>query len=252
MKKMTKIIAVVMALALLVSMTACSQKGLTVADIQEDGKFIVATNAEFPPFEYKDGDKITGFDMELAAYIAGKMEVTLEISDIAFEDIIANIQAGAAHIGAAGMTVKPDRLENVDFSNTYFSANQVIILKEDATFTATSELKDMKIGVQDGTTGADFVRDNIKEPMGFTSGALAVEAMKAGQVDCIVIDNYPAIEFVKKNEGLKIFETPLTVEEYAIAIPKNSPELVKVINDAIKELQDSGEFDKLLEKYDLK
>ena len=110
----------------------------------------------------------------------------------------------------------------------------------------------MNIGVQDGTTGADYVRENIKEPMGFASGALAIEAMKAGQIDCVIIDNYPAIEFVKKNPGLKVYETPLTVEEYAIAIPKNSPELVEVINKVIKDLTANGEFDKLLEKYELK
>ncbi|MBR4950118.1 MAG: transporter substrate-binding domain-containing protein [Clostridia bacterium] len=252
MKKMTKIIAAVMALVLLVSITACGKSGLTLEDIKADGKLIVATNSEFPPFEYKDGDAVVGFDMDLCAYIAKEIGVTMEVLDIAFEDVIANIQSGSAHIGAAGMTVKPDRLQNVDFSDTYFKASQVIILKEDAAFTATSELKNMNIGVQDGTTGADYVRENIKEPMGFASGALAIEAMKAGQIDCVIIDNYPAIEFVKKNPGLKVYETPLTVEEYAIAIPKNSPELVEVINKVIKDLTANGEFDKLLEKYELK
>ncbi len=252
MKKIAKILAAVLAISLMISITACSQKGLTVDDIKSQGKLIVATNAEFPPFEYKSGNDFVGFDMDLTKLIADEMGVSFKVSDMLFDNIVVAIKSGNAHLGAAGMTIKPDRLANVDFSEPYFSANQVIILKEDAEFTATSELKNMKIGVQDGTTGAEYVRDNINEPQGFESGALAIEALKAGQIDCVVIDNYPALEFVKKNEGLKIYETPLTEEEYAIAVPKNSPELVKFINDTIQKLKDNGKFDELLEKYDLK
>lgn len=252
MKKITKILAAVLVLCLMFSITACSEKGLTLQDIKDQGKLIVATNAEFPPFEYKESDKFVGFDMELSKMMADELGIEVEVSDLAFDNIVTAIKAGQAHIGVAGMTIRPDRLENVDFSEPYFSANQVIIVKKDSEFTATSELKDMKVGIQDGTTAGDYLRENGKEPMGFESGALAIEALKAGQLDCVVIDNYPAIEFVKKNPELKIFETPLTVEEYAIAIPKNSPEVVEFVNNFVKKFKDEGKFDSLLEKYGLK
>lgn len=252
MKKIAKILAAVLALCLMFSITACGDKGITVQDIKDQGKLLVATNAEFPPFEYKEGDEFVGLDMELSKMLAKELGVEVEISDMAFDNIVTAIKVGQAHIGVAGMTVRPDRLQNVDFSEPYFSANQVIIIKKDSDFTATSELKDMKVGIQDGTTAGDYLRENGKEPMGYESGALAIEALKAGQLDCVVIDNYPAIEFVKMNPELKIFETPLTVEEYAIAVPKNSPEVVEFINNYIKKIKDDGTFDSLLEKYGLK
>ena len=206
----------------------------TTAAIGGEGKVLVmATNAEFPPYEYHDGGDIVGIDVEVAEAIAGKLGMTLEVEDIAFDSIIPELESGKADIGVAGMTVNEDRLKNVDFTDPYTTASQVIIVKEDSEIAGPDDLKGKYIGVQLGTTGDIYASDYEAE----------------GKIDAVVIDQEPAKVFVSQNEGIKILDEALTVEEYAIAIKKGNTELLDQVNGALAELKESGELQAIIDKY---
>ena len=250
---MKKVLVVALSAILAVSMfTACgSKKSETTNGTVNEDKLIMGTNAEFPPFEYYDGDEVVGIDAEFAAAIADKLGMDLKIEDMAFDSIIPAVQSGKADIGAAGMTVTEDRATQVDFSDSYYTGVQVIIVTDDSDITEPDDLKGKKIGVQQGTTGDiystdDFGDDNVER---FNKGMEAVQALQQGKIDAVIIDNQPAKTFVEENEGLKILETSYVEEDYALAIKKGNDDLVKKVNDAIKELKEDGTFDKIVAKY---
>ncbi len=212
----------------------------------------MATNAEFPPYEYHDGGEIVGIDVEIAEAIAKKLGKTLEIEDIAFDSIIPEIDSGKADFGAAGMTVSEDRLKNVDFSDTYTTSSQVIIVKEGSEITGPDGLAGKSIGVQLGTTGDIYASDYESEGSTierYSKGFEAVQALLQDKLDAVVIDLEPAKVFVSENEGIVILEEALTVEEYAIAVKKGNTELLEQINGALAELKDSGELQAIIDKY---
>ncbi len=216
------------------------------------GVLVMATNAEFPPYEYHDGGDIVGIDVEVAEAIAKKLGMTLEIEDIAFDSIIPELESGKADIGVAGMTVDEDRLKNVDFTEPYTTASQVIIVKEDSDIAGPDDLKGKYIGVQLGTTGDIYASDYEADGSTierYNKGFEAVQAMQQGKIDAVVIDNEPAKVFVSQNEGIKILDEALTVEEYAIAIKKGNTELLDKINKALAELKESGELQAIIDKY---
>lgn len=214
------------------------------------GKLIMATNAEFPPYEFHDNGQIVGIDAEIAAAIAEKLGMELQIEDMAFDSIIPAVQSGKADIGAAGLTVNEDRLKNIDFTDTYAEAAQVIIVKEDSQIASPDDLTGKKIGVQLGTTG-DIYADDIEdaEVERYNKGMEAVQSLLQDKIDAVIIDREPAKVFVKENEGLKILDEAFTEEEYAIAVKKGNTELVEKINVALKELKESGELQKIVDKY---
>ena len=212
----------------------------------------MATNAEFPPYEYHDGGDIVGIDVEVAEAIAGKLGMTLEVEDIAFDSIIPELESGKADIGVAGMTVNEDRLKNVDFTDPYTTASQVIIVKEDSEIAGPDDLKGKHIGVQLGTTGDIYASDYEADGSTierYNKGFEAVQAMQQGKIDAVVIDQEPAKVFVSQNEGIKILDEALTVEEYAIAIKKGNTELLDQVNGALAELKESGELQAIIDKY---
>ena len=224
----------------------------------EGGTLIMATNAEFPPYEYHDssqtgpdGTDIVGIDAEIAGAIAEKLGKELVIEDIAFDSLIPELQSGKADLVAAGMTVTEDRLVNVDFSDTYATAVQSIIVTSDSEIAGPDDLAGKKIGVQQGTTGDlyatdDFGDENIDR---YPKGVDAVQALIQGKVDAVIIDNEPAKVFVGDNDNLKLLETAYAEEEYAIAVKKGNTELLEQINTVIQELKDSGEMDEIIGKY---
>ncbi|PXX57051.1 amino acid ABC transporter substrate-binding protein (PAAT family) [Hungatella effluvii] len=214
------------------------------------GKIVMVTNAEFPPYEYHENDTIVGIDADIARAVAEQMGVELEIQDMAFDSLIPAIQSGKADFAAAGMTVNEDRLKNVDFTDTYAQAAQVIIVKTDSPIASPDDLTGKKIGVQTGTTG-DIYADDIEnaEVQRFNKGMEAVMALNQGKIDAVIIDREPAKVFVKENEGLKILDEAFTEEEYAIAVKKGNTELLEKMNAAIKELKESGELQKIVDKY---
>ena len=221
-----------------------------------DNTLVMATNAFFPPYEYYEGDDIVGIDAEIGKAIADKLGMDFEISDIEFEAIIANIQSGKADMGMAGMTVTEDRKKNVNFTRSYATGVQVVIVTEDSDIASIDDMQGKMIGVQTGTTG-DIYCSYPPEEDGFgedhvtryNKGSDAVMALLSGKVDCVVIDNEPAKAFVAANEGLKILETAYTEEEYAICIAKDNEELLEKVDTALGELIDDGTVQKIIDKY---
>lgn len=247
--KLKKIVSVLLAAAFVFSLAACGSKESS-EDSSEKETLVMATNAEFPPYEYHEGDDIVGIDAEIAAAIAEKLGMELKIEDMAFDSIIPAVTAGKADIGVAGMTVTEDRLESVNFSDTYATATQVVIVKEDSDITGPDDLAGKTVGVQLGTTGdiyASDIEDATVEQ--YNKGFEAVQALTQGKIDAVIIDGEPAKEFVKEAEGLKILDEAFTEEEYAIAIAKDNTDLEEKINDALGELKDSGKLDEIIAKY---
>ena len=212
----------------------------------------MATNAEFPPYEYHDGDAIVGIDAEIAKAIADELGMELEIEDIAFDSIIPEIVSGKADMGLAGMTVTEDRMQSVDFSDTYAKASQKIIVTEDSEIASPDDLKGVIVGVQLGTTGDIYVSDLEADGTTverYNKGFEAVQALSQGKIDAVVIDGEPDKTFVAETEGLKILEESFTDEEYAIAVKKGNTELLEKINGALKTLKDNGTLDEIVAKY---
>ena len=176
--------------------------------------------------------------------------MTLQIEDMAFDSIILAVNSGKADIGVAGMTVTEDRLENVNFSDSYATAAQVVILKEDSEIATVDDLAGKTIGVQLGTTG-DIYADDIEDATieRYNKGFEAVQALSQGKIDAVIIDREPAKVFVEENEGLKILDEEFTVEEYAIAIAKDNEELLEKVNGALAALKESGKLDEIIAKY---
>lgn len=212
---------------------------------------IMATNAEFPPYEYHEGKDIVGIDVEIAKAVAEQMGAKFEVSDMAFDAIISAVDSGKADFGAAGMTVTEDRKKNVDFSDTYATSVQSVIVPENSDIKSIDDLKGKKIGVQQGTTGdiyatKDYGKDAIQP---FPKGVDAVLALGAGKVDAVIIDGNTAKAFVADQKGLKLLDSAYAEEEYAICVKKGNTELRDGINAALKELKASGELDEIVAKY---
>ena len=185
------------------------------------GTLVMATNAEFPPYEYYEDGDIVGIDVEIAKAIAAKLGMELQIEDMAFDAIIPAVTSGKADFGAAGMTVTEERQRSVEFTDTYANSNQVAIVKEDSDITGSDALAGKIIGVQLGTTG-DALATEIKDATveRYNKGLEAVQSLTQGKIDAVVIDQATAEAFVKKTEGIKILEEKMSEEEYAIAIKK--------------------------------
>ena len=216
----------------------------------EEGKLIVSTNAEFPPYEYYDANEIVGIDIEIAQAIADKLGLELEVKDGAFDAIIAEVVSGKADIGIAGMTVTDERKQNVDFSDSYATGTQVIIVKEDSEIKSAADLEGKSIGVKLGTTG-DIMATDIKDSKveQYNKGMDAVQALSQGKIDAVIIDSEPAKFYEKEVSGLKILDEAFAVEDYAIALKKGNTALQSKINEALKELKAEGKIDEIIGKY---
>ena len=247
---MKKIICIILALMLVCSLAACNKDGGEKMTL-ESGKLYMSTNAAFPPYEMTTDDGgFAGIDVEIAQAVAKKLGLELVILDMDFDAALLAVQEGKSDIVMAGVTVNDDRKLVMDFSNTYSTGKQVIIVKEGSDVTKDN-LGSKMIGTQRGTTGYIYASDDFGEDhvTAYDNGATAVQALKNGQVDCVIIDNAPAREYVKANTGLKILETEYVVEDYAIGFGKNNPELVKAVNKALTELTNDGTIQKILDKY---
>ncbi len=216
-----------------------------------EGTLTMGTNAAFPPYEYYDGDTIVGIDAEICQAIADKLGLKLEIQDMDFSSLVAAVQSGKIDISAAGMTVTEDRLKNIDFTDSYSTGVQVVIVPEDSDIQSIDDLQGKLIGVQDATTGHIYCSDDFGDEnvIPYNNGAMAVQALKDGKVDCVVIDQQPAKSFVEANEGLKILDTEYVTEDYAIAVAKDNTALKDAINTALAELKEDGTVQSILDKY---
>lgn len=280
MKKYSKILLAVLLFAMMVSLVACggnsdntSGTDLPPADdtppasdtdidsgsftTANPGYLTMATNAQFPPYEFYEGSDIVGIDAEIAAAIAEKLGLELMIEDMEFDSITTAVNTGKADIGLAGMTVTEERLEEVNFTESYATGVQVVIVAEGGPIASVDDLFDVggfTIGVQRNTTGDmyttwDLEDEGLATIDRYSKGADAVMALKTGKVDCVVIDNEPAKAFVAENEGLMILETEYAVEDYAGAMSKSNTALFEAVNAALKELIADGTIKAIIEKY---
>ena len=229
----------------------------TAADEEstEQATLKMGTNAYFQPYEFYEGDKIVGIDAEIAAAIAEKLGMTLEIVDMEFDSILTAVNEGSVDFGMAGMTITEDRLLEVDFSISYANGVQAIIVPEGSAITSVNDLyaegASYKVGVQLGTTGDIYATDDFgsENVTTFSNGNEAILALIGGSVDCVIIDNEPAKALVAANAGLKILETAYANEDYAICVKKGNSELLDKINVAIMELTEDGTIDAIVAKY---
>lgn len=229
----------------------------------EEGKLIMATNAQFPPYELvSDGEGFngTGFegiDVEIASAIADKLGLELQIDDMEFTSALTAVQNNAADVILAGLTYNEERDEVLDFTESYSTGVQVVIVTEDSDITSIDDLaNDKMIGTQAGTTGWAYASDTPENGgygedhvNGYDSGALAVQALLNGQIDAVIIDDAPAQEFVEANEGLKILETPWITEDYCAAVDEGNEALLNAINNALVEMIEDGTVQEILDKY---
>lgn len=272
---MKKIIAVLLAVLMLALFAACGTANNDVkpTDAPKDDvqKLVMATNASFPPYEFVgENGAYEGIDVEIAGKIAEKLGLELEIVDTEFGSIIGGVQSGKYDMGMAGMTVTDERKESVDFTNTYATAVQVVIVAEDCPYESfedfytgfddeenpTGVVEGIKIGVQQDTTGDIYSSDEPanwgfgeENVIRYKTGNDAVAALKSGKVTAVVIDSEPAKAYVEANEGLKILDGAYAEEEYAICVAKENSDLLDQINTALQELIDDGVIAEIVEKY---
>ena len=226
---------------------ADAEGGLTIVE----GKLTMSTNAQFPPYEMTTDDGgFEGIDVEIAPAIAEKLGLELDILDMDFDSALLAVQQGKSDIVMAGVTVNDDRLLVMDFSTSYANGVQVVIVKEGSDITIDN-MGEGLIGTQRGTTGNIYCTDDYGEEhvVAYDDGFTAVQALVNGQVDCVVIDNAPAQEFVKNNAGLAILDTEYANEDYAIGVNKGNSALLDAINGALEELIADGTVQSIIDKY---
>ena len=285
MKAIKKLAALLLALSMVFALAACSNQGDTptptaepseagepsaevtepaqgggTAEVTtvEPGKLHMSTNAAFPPYEMTTDDGgFEGIDVEVAEAIAKKLGLELVVDDMGFDAALLAVQNGQSDIAMAGITVKPDRQEVMDFTDSYTNAVQVIIVNEDSPIQSVDDLVNAEmIGCQRATTGYEYCAADPEDDgygadhvTAYETGALAVMDLVQGKVDAVVIDNEPAKAYVAQNPGLKILDTEFANEEYAIAVKKGNTALLDAVNAAMAELKADGTFQDIVDKY---
>ena len=218
----------------------------------EAGKLTIATNAAFPPYEMTtDAGEFEGIDIDTAKAIAEKLGLELQIDDMDFDAALLAVQQGKSDMVMAGVTVTDERQNVMDFTDSYATGIQSIIVKEDSDIASVDDLAGKKIGTQRGTTGYLYCSDDFGDEnvVAYDNGLTAVQMLNNGQVDCVVIDNAPAKEFVAANPGLKLLDTAYVEENYAIGVGKGNTELKDAINTALEELKADGTLQAIVDKY---
>ena len=245
---MKKITALLIALMLILA-TAASAATLTTG-----------TSCDFPPYEYYDDEtgEIVGIEVEIVDLVCEKLGYEMQVEDMQFDSIIAAVVSGKVDVGVSGFTVTEERKQNVDFSTSYTTAKQSVLVPADTTITSVDDLfnaeNEFKIGVQIGTTGdlyitGDVEANGLKHTVErFNKYGDAVMALLSGKLDCMIVDDQVAISFAAANEGLSILDTAYALEEYAVCFPKNS-ELYDSFNAALEELINDGTVQTIIDKY---
>ena len=234
------------------SSEAASETETAELSTVEPGKLIMSTNAAFPPYEMTtDSGEFEGIDIETAQAIADKLGLEPQIDDMDFDAALLAVQQGKSDMVMAGVTVTDERQNVMDFTDSYATGIQSIIVKEDSDIASVDDLAGKKIGTQRGTTGYLYCSDDFGDEniVAYDDGLTAVQMLNNGQVDCVVIDNAPAKEFVAANPGLKLLDTAYVEESYAIGVGKGNTELKDAINTALEELKADGTLQSIVDKY---
>lgn len=227
----------------------------------EEGKLIMSTNAQFPPYEMVadgegfNGTGFEGIDVEIASAIADKLGLELQIDDMEFDSALLAVQNNTADVMLAGLSYSEERDEVVDFTDSYATGVQVVIVKDGSDVTMDN-LGEKMIGTQRGTTGYIYASDTPENGgygedhvLAYDNGATAVQALMNGQIDAVIIDEAPAKEFVAANEGLTILPGNWVEEQYCAAVDEGNTALQNAINTALNELMDDGTVDEIIAKY---
>ena len=254
MKKTLKVLSLALVLVLtVVCFTAC---GNETAENTETKTLKIGTNAEFPPFEFIDSEEgvineFAGIDMEIIKNISDEIGVKPVINNMDFDGLLIALSSGQIDAVIAGMTVTDERAEQVDFSEPYYTATQVMIVPADSTVASAKDIADLRIGVIDGYTGQTCVEELGYKFSGYKKGADAVLDLANGNLDVVVIDSATAEKFIGENKDLKIVKDSETFEDeqYAIAVKKGNKELLDSINKSIKAMKESGEIGEISAKY---
>lgn len=234
------------------SSEAASETETAELSTVEPGKLIMSTNAAFPPYEMTtDSGEFEGIDIETAQAIADKLGLELQIDDMDFDAALLAVQQGKSDMVMAGVTVTDERQNVMDFTDSYATGIQSIIVKEDSDIASVDDLAGKKIGTQRGTTGYLYCSDDFGDEnvVAYDDGLTAVQMLNNGQVDYVVIDNAPAKEFIAANPGLKLLDTAYVEEDYAIGVGKGNTELKDAINTALEELKADGTLQAIVDKY---
>ena len=211
-------------------------------------ELIMVTEAGFAPYEYYDGGEVVGVDVDIAKEIAKYLGKTLVVKDIAFDSIINEVKTGKADFGAAGISYSEDRAKNVDFSINYSVSKQVVIVSNNSNINNVNNISNKKIAVQLGSIADTFVTENFKNAsiVRQKKYLAAIEDLKAGKVDCVVMDELPAKEIVASNSGIKILDGSLTNDSYGMVVKKGNKELLDAINTVLENLKNEGKIDEYI------
>lgn len=246
---MKKLLCVVLVMLMTVSLVACGNKKDTDSTGEETSEtLIVGTEPGFAPYEYMEGDKVVGIDMDIAQAIAEAMGKELEIKTMDFDGALLAVEQGKVDFVAAGVSVDEDRAKRMDFSDEYVNSTEVVVVnKENPMVASVEDLNDKIIGVQQGNIADYYVSDeeNLtpKDIKRYTKFAQAAEDLKNSKIDCIVMDLYPAQELVDSNDSLIMLDGTLFEDKYAIAVQKGNTELLNKINEVIAQLIKDGKIE---------
>ena len=238
-----KRIKVSLLLIILFLVSGCASKN--------EDELVLATEAGFAPYEYYKDGEIVGVDIDIAKEIAKELDKKLVIKDVSFDFLINEVKSGKADFAAAGISITEERKEEVDFTDEYTTSNQVVVVRKDSNIQSFDELKDKKIAVQLGTVADLYVTENYKDATLVTHKKYlsAAEDVKGGKVDCIIMDQLPALEIVKENPELKVMDGILFQDKYGMIVKKGNDSLRKDINRVLKRLNEDGTIEELILKH---
>ena len=240
---MKKILRLSLCFICLIVMVGCGKK--------DDNKLVMVTEAGFAPYEYYENGEIVGVDVDIAREIAKELGKEIVIKDIAFDSIINEVRTGKADIGAAGISYSDERAKKVDFSINYSVSKQVVIVKNDSFINSINDINDKKIAVQLGSVADTYVTENYKnaEIVRQKKYLAAIEDLKVGKVDLVVMDELPAKEIIEKNSGIKILDGELTSDSYGMIVKKGNTELLETVNKVLNRLSSDGSIDNFIIKH---
>ena len=246
---MKKFIALALVLVLCLSLAACGAKGPSLADIKKAGKMTVATSPDFPPFESLEGNEVVGIEVEIMKLIAKDLGVELEFVQMDFDSVLIGIQAAKYDCAMSGITATAERAKNMLFTDAYYNAAQVIVVKADSAIKTKADLAGKTVSVQTGTTAEEGCTDEGITTQGYTANADAKAALTTGKVDAWVVDNLTALQMVQEGDGLVVLEEKMTEEPYAFAFAFGSEDLVEEINKSLKKLIDNGTIEQIFTQF---
>lgn len=252
MRKWTTVVVLLLALSLVVA--ACGGGGGEY-DLVQEGTLTVCSDIPYPPFEFEEGGSYTGFDVEIMGAIGDELGLDVEFIDSAFESITSGsaMVGGECDIAASAITIRPDREENVDFSDPYFDADQSLMVKVDSGITSLAEFDGKRLGVQSGTTGEGYAEANAPAGaviVGFAESGQLFLAIEAGDIEGILQDLPVNAERLVGDDTLTIVETYPTEEKYGFAVKEEGKEaLLEAVNDALATLRDNGTYQELYDAW---